>query len=147
MSNQVNKMVASAVNSWEEGTELVEKLFDVTKPGVIFSEPIQAEGYTVITASEVSIAMGFGYGIGGAADPTPAEGETEEDEPAGGMGGGGGGGGGGGSSGRPVAVITISQDGVQVDEVVDVTKIALALFTALGSMFLMFSKMLKAAKG
>jgi uncharacterized spore protein YtfJ len=145
MSNQVDKMVVSAVNSWEEGAELVEKLFDVAKPGVIFSEPIKAEGYTVITASEVSIAMGFGYGLGGGTAPAPAEGEAEEGEPAGGIGGGGGGG--GASSGRPVAVITISQDGVQVDEVVDVTKIALALCTALGSMFLMFSKMRKAAKG
>ncbi len=145
MSNQADKLFVSAVNSWEEGTELVEKLFDVTKPGVIFSEPIQAEGYTVITASEVSIGMGFGYGIGGGTSPAPAEGDTEEGEPASGMGGGGGGG--GGSSGRPVAVITISQDGVQVDPVVDVTKIGLAFCTALGSMFLMFSKMRRAATG
>jgi uncharacterized spore protein YtfJ len=144
MSNQVDKLVKSAVNSFEEGAELVEKLFDVAKPGVVFSEPITAEGYTVITASEVSVGMGFGYGLGGGAAPAPAEGEAEEGKPAGGLGGGGGG---GASTGRPVAVITISQDGVQVDEVVDVTKIALALCTTLGSMFLMFSKMRQAARG
>ena len=31
MSNQVDKLVKSAVNSFEEGAELVEKLFDVEK--------------------------------------------------------------------------------------------------------------------
>jgi uncharacterized spore protein YtfJ len=145
MSNQVDKLIVSTVNSWEEGAELVEKLFDVTKPGVIFSRPVKTEEYTVITASEVSIGMGFGYGLGGGTAPTSEEGEGEEGEPVGGVGGGGGGG--GASSGRPVAVITIGPEGVQVDEVMDVTKIALAFCTALGSMFLMFSKMLKAAKG
>jgi uncharacterized spore protein YtfJ len=59
---------------------------------------------------------------------------------------GGGGGGGGGASGRPVAVISVSEDGVQVEPVVDATKIALAFFTTLGSMFFMLTKMRKAAE-
>ena len=58
---------------------------------------------------------------------------------------GGGGGGGGGASGRPVAVISVGEDGVEVEPVVDATKIALAFFTALGSMFFMLVKMRKAA--
>jgi uncharacterized spore protein YtfJ len=145
MSDQVDKLVVSAVNSWEEGAELVEKLFDVTKPGVIFGRPIKTEEYTVITASEVHIGMGFGYGLYGGTAPSPAAGEAEESEAEGGVGSGGGGG--GASSGRPVAVITISPEGVQVEPVMDATKIALAFCTALGSMFLMFSRMRQAAKG
>jgi len=145
MSNQTDGLIAKSVNSWEEGTELLEKLFDVTKPGVIFSRPIKTEEFTVITASEVHVGMGFGYAIGGGTSSAPAEGEAKEGEPTAGVGGGGGGG--GGSSGRPVAVITISPEGVQVEPVVDATKVALAFCTALGSMFLMFSKMRSAARG
>jgi uncharacterized spore protein YtfJ len=59
---------------------------------------------------------------------------------------GGGGGGGGGASGRPIAVISITEDGVEVEPVVDATKIALAFFTTLGSMFFMLAKMRKAAE-
>lgn len=145
MSDNVDKMVISPVDSWEEGSALVKRLFDVAQPGVIFSEPITAEGHTVITASEVSIGMGFGYGLAPGTLPSRAEGEIVENEPASRPASGGGGG--GVSAGRPVAVITIGQDGVQVQEVVDVTKIGIALFTALGSMFLMFSRMRKGAKG
>lgn len=79
-----------------------------------------------------------------------AEGEEEDEESreAGeGAGVGSGGGGGGGASGRPVAVISISEEGVRVEPVVDATKIALAFFTALGSMFFMLTKMRKAAEG
>lgn len=75
------------------------------------------------------------------------EGQETEAEPMGeDIGMGGGGGGGGGASGRPVAVISVSEDGVQVEPVVDATKIALAFFTALGSMFFMLTKMRKAAE-
>jgi uncharacterized spore protein YtfJ len=56
---------------------------------------------------------------------------------------GGGGGGGGTSSGRPVAVISVGPDGVEVEPIVDVTKIGLALLTTIGSMGLMFLKMKK----
>jgi hypothetical protein len=45
---------------------------------------------------------------------------------------------------RPVAVISVGPDGVDVEPVVDVTKLGLALFTALGAMFLMFGRMRRA---
>jgi uncharacterized spore protein YtfJ len=66
--------------------------------------------------------------------------------PAGGSGIGGGGGGGGAAGGRPVAVIIIDQEGVRVEPVVDVTKVALAFFTMLGSVFVMGAKIRKAAR-
>jgi hypothetical protein len=42
---------------------------------------------------------------------------------------------------RPVAVISVGPEGVQVESVVDPTKIAIAFFTTLGSMFFMLSRM------
>ena len=129
----------------------MEKLFEVAKPGAVFGEPVTAKDHTVITASEVTVGMGFGFGSGGGVGPQPAkdkaasEGELQEErEDVGGIGGGGGGG--GGASGRPIAVITIGKDGVRVEPVVDATKIALAFFTMLGSIFLMASKIRQAAK-
>ncbi|MBS1252738.1 MAG: hypothetical protein MAG451_01780 [Anaerolineales bacterium] len=146
MSNELNPVVVSAVKTWEQGVELMEKLFAVTQPGAVFSEPITSEDYTVITASEVSVGMGFGYGMGGGTDTGSAEGEaTSESGPR--DEGGGGGGGGGMSSGRPVAVISIGPGGVRVEPVVDTAKIGVALFTTLGSMLMMLGKMRKASRG
>jgi len=134
MDNNNNKkaeIVATEIGSFEEGAELLERLFQVADPGGVYSEPITAEGHTVITASEVTVGMGFGYGGG-----TGPNGE-----------GGTGGGGGGGAAGRPVAAIIISADGVRVEPIVDPTKIALAMFTAVGSFLLMLGRMSKASRG
>jgi len=148
MSKEFDKIVATAVKNQEQAAELVEKLFAVAQPGAVYSEPVTVGERTVITASEVKVGMGFGFGLGGGTGAEPGEGETEsKDEPQderAGTGYGGGGGGGGVSGGRPVAVISIGPEGVQVEPVVDATKIALAFFTTLGSMFFMLSKMRKA---
>ncbi len=147
MSKEFNKIVATAVKNQEQAAELVEKLFAVAQPSAVYGEPVTVGEHTVITASEVKVGMGFGFGLGGGTGAEPGEGETEsKDEPQderAGTGYGGGGGGGGVSGGRPVAVISIGPEGVQVEPVVDATKIALALFTTLGSMFFMLSKMCK----
>jgi len=148
MSDEFNEVVVTAVKNQEQAAELVEKLFAVAQPGAVYGEPVTAEGYTVITASEVSVSMGFGYGIGGGTGTESAEGEDEpEGENGEAKGFGGGGGGGGVSMGRPVAVISIGPEGVQVEPVVDATKIALAVFTTAGSMLIMLGKMLKASRG
>lgn len=147
MSKEFNKIVATAVKNQEQAAELVEKLFAVAQPGAVYGEPVTVGEHTVITASEVKVGMGFGFGLGGGTGAEPGEGEAEsKDEPQderAGTGYGGGGGGGGVSGGRPVAVISIGPEGVQVEPVVDATKIALAFFTTLGSMFFMLSKMCK----
>jgi uncharacterized spore protein YtfJ len=154
MSEGFENMVVTAVKSQQQGQELMEKLIAVAQPGAVYGEPITSGDYTLITASEVSVSMGFGYGIGGGAAPEAAEGEAaspEEPESQGegarGFGGGSGGGGGGFSMGRPVAVISIGPDGVRVEPVRDVTKIALAFLTAAGSMLLMMSRMRRANRG
>jgi uncharacterized spore protein YtfJ len=59
----------------------------------------------------------------------------------GGSGGGGGGGGGGRVFSRPVAVVVASPEGVRVEPVLDVTKIALAALTAGGFMLATLARM------
>jgi uncharacterized spore protein YtfJ len=138
MSNSFNEVVASAMQSWKEGTDLVGRLFNIAQPDAVYSEPVSVGEYTVITASEVTVSMGFGYGAGGGSSPEMGEGKPSSD---GGEGGGGGGGGGGVALGRPVAVISIGPQGVHVEPVVDVTKLGLAFITALGGMLLMGIRM------
>jgi uncharacterized spore protein YtfJ len=140
MSEQSSRFGFDIATSQEQTAALVEKLFDVARPGVVFGEPTTSGEYTVITASDIRVGMGFGYGGGSGTGPAEEEGQEAP------IGMGSGGAGGGASGGRPVAVISIGPDGVQVEPVVDATRIALALFTTLGSMFLMFRKMAKTGK-
>jgi uncharacterized spore protein YtfJ len=149
MSEEFNEVMATAVENQEQAAELVEKLFAVAQPGAVYGEPVTAEGHTVITASEVSVGMGFGYGIGsgsGGARRRQKESKDAPEDEGGETGVGSGGGGAGASMGRPVAAITISPEGVQVEPIVDVTKIGLAFFTTIVSMFFMLGKMRKASQ-
>ncbi len=142
MNGEFNNIIAEAEKSQERSFELMEKLLAVAQPGSVYSQPVQSGSYTVITASELMAGIGFGYGVGGGSAPSPAKpGSEEESSSPAGSGIGGGGGGGGGSSGRPVAVVTIGPEGVQVKPVVDVTKLGLAAFTTFGAMLLAFGRM------
>jgi uncharacterized spore protein YtfJ len=144
MSEDMDKVVAAAEKSQKWAAEVVQKLFDVAQPSSVYAEPVTAGERTVITASEVSVGMGFGIGMGGGEGrglPTGGPDEEETELGGEGTGMGGGGGGGGASLARPVAVISIGPEGVQVEPVVDPTKIAIAMFTTLGTMFFMLSRM------
>lgn len=123
MSEGFEKINANVIESNQQAAETIQRLADVTQPNAVFKEPVKVGDHVVITANEVSIGMGIGFGSG--------SGTSEAGE----SGSGGGGGGGGASMGRPVAAIIISPDGVRVEPVVDVTKIAIAFFTALGAIF------------
>jgi len=137
MDKEFDQFVTTAIKNQQEAAELVEKLFAVAEPGAVFSEPLNVGERTLITAAEVKVGMGFGFGGGIGTDE--ASEDTAQDSGAG-----FGGGGGGASGGRPIAAISIGPEGVAVEPIVDVTKIALAFFTALGSMFIMLIKMRKA---
>ena len=146
MSEKFEDLVVAAVKTQEQGKELMEKLIAVAQPGAVYSEPITSGDYTLITASEVSVGMGFGQGLGGGSGTELAEGEEMSlDEAEGQMGEasgfGSGGGGGGFSMGRPVAAISIGPSGVQVEPVIDVTKLGLAFITAAGAMLMLLGKM------
>ena len=148
MSEDTDKVLDSVIKSQAQNLELMEKLFAVAQPGTVYSEPVAAGEYAVITASEILVAAGSGYGVGGGTGAETLEAETaveaEEDERTGL---GGGGGGGGVSMGRPVATINIGPNGVQVQPVVDVTKIGLAFFTTIGAMLMMLGRMRRASGG
>lgn len=122
----------------EQAPKLLERILAAAQPGAVFGEPVDAGGYTLITASEVTSGGGFGAGIarGPASrpdgNPSPP---TETPRPVGKQPIGGSGlGGGGGSMGRPVAVIAVGPNGVTVRPVVDITKVALAALTASAAM-------------
>ena len=79
-----------------------------------------ANGHTVIPIASVSVQAGFGLGYGGG---------SRADQ---GQGGGGGGGGGGRGASRVIALVDVSESGVNVRLVPDVTTIALALMALIG---------------
>jgi uncharacterized spore protein YtfJ len=83
--------------------------------------------------------MGLGYGGGGGGTEQQ---EGEEVQPPS-QGFGVGGGGGGMATSRPIAAIEIGPEGVIVEPIIDVTKIVLAFFTALGAMAVMLTKINK----
>ena len=153
MKEGFDDIAATAVKTQKQSNELMEKLFEVAQPEAVYSEPVTAGDYTVITASEVSVGMGIGFGVGGgnASEEASDEGETpgaDDVEAEGGeaSGFGGGGGGCGFSMGRPVAVISVGPGGVYVEPVRDVTKIGLALLTTAGAMLIMLGRMRKASR-
>ena len=146
------ELIVEKFPSQQEANALLARLYDVVEPDMVYGEPVTQGEYTVITAREVTMALGVGYGGGGGVSPSGQNGETaesmENEEESGGQsaGYGGGGGGGGTATGRPVAVIEIGPSGVRVEPIVDPTKIAVAMFTTLGTMGVMLLKMVRQAR-
>ena len=132
MSDSFNKLMIESVPDQKTANELIGKLFDVTRPDAVYGQPITVGEHTIITASEYTAGMGVGYG-GGAGNSPGSQGDA--------TGFNGGGGGGGTTMARPVATIIIGPNGVRVEPVVDVTKIAITMFTALGAMAMALRKM------
>ena len=95
------------------------RLFGDASTRTVFSEPEKVGDDLVIVASAWERAGGFGFGAG-----------SGTDESSGDSGEGSGGGGGGVSQGRPVAVIKVGPGGIEVEPVVDVTKIAVTFLLA-----------------
>lgn len=130
-----NTLVIERIPNANKAAELINRLFEVADPKAIYSAPTPSGDYTIINASELSVGMGAGFGGGGGIGEPAGDSENE-------VGGVGGGGGGGGSAmARPVASIIIGPNGVRVEPIVDVTKIAIAMFTALGAIGLALGKM------
>lgn len=110
----------------------------------VFGEPVEHGDSLIIPMAEVLSGLGFGMGSGYGKSPA-GEGEEQDDNQVN-IGGGGGGGGGGRVLARPVGVIIASPEGVRVEPVVDVTKIALAALTAAGFMTTMLLRMVNPKK-
>ena len=105
-------MQASPVDPTEQA---LSKLVITASADAVFGEPVVSGDTIVIPCSEVVIGMGMGSG-GGPRD--------EKGNPTG-----SGSGGGGGARGRPVAAIVITDEGVRVEPIFDLTKIILASLT------------------
>ncbi len=135
----------AGIREHQQGLAVMERLIAVAEPSAVFGQPVSGGEYTVITASEVALGFGFGYGGGGGTSPAADE-QSGRGQQAVANGYGSGVGGGGGASARPVAIISIGPEGVQVKPVVDQTKIVLALLTGVGAMLLSLRKMIKAGK-
>lgn len=133
-----NDYFKASVKTQADANKLLQKLLSVTEHDHVFSAPIKEGDYTVITVAEVSAGMGFGYGLSGNDGAQQIDSEDPVVPPAG-----NGGGGGGGVSSRPVAVIEIGPSGVRVEPIFDMTKLGIALITALGSMFIALRRMRK----
>jgi uncharacterized spore protein YtfJ len=141
MTNKQEAFIAAAVQQQQEGMARLDRLLEAARPEAVFGKPMAVGDSQVFTASETLTTLGFGFGAGGGEE---CENPAQDQQAEGGSGGGGGGG--GMSTGRPVAIVRVDAEGVTVEPVVDLTKIALAAFTALGAMFVMFAKMAKRAQ-
>lgn len=111
----------------------LDKFLSAANVKAVYGPPVSQGENTIIPAAEVLSIVGFGLGSGGGSQG-PAENEN--------TGSGGGGGGGGRVLARPVAAIVISPAGVHIEPIVDVTKIALAVFTTLGFMTALLTRMM-----
>jgi uncharacterized spore protein YtfJ len=125
--------------------DTMEVFLETASVNNVYGEPTLHNNTLIIPAAEIVAGIGFGAGYGGGSGTNNKDNDQEEKEEKGntGSGSGGGGGGGGRTFARPVAVIIASPEGVRIEPVVDVTKIALAMFTAAGFMAAMSLRMLK----
>ncbi|HEX7974046.1 MAG TPA: spore germination protein GerW family protein [Anaerolineales bacterium] len=110
----------------------MDTFLEAASVDAVYGEPIENGDTLIIPTAEIISGLGFGVGTGYGGNRDGEE--TNE-------GGGGGGGGGGRVLSRPVAVIISSPEGVRVEPVVDVTKVALAALTAFGFMWAMVMRM------
>lgn len=111
------------------------RLAETARADSVFGQPVERGDSIVIPCSEVSVGLGFGMGMGGGGDQQQGQGS------------GGGAGAGGGSRGRPIAAIVISPEGVRVEPIMDLTRIALASLTTGAFMLLWLARLGRAARG
>lgn len=97
--------------------QIMDGLHAAASVEAVYGAPVKQRDTLIIPAAEVLAVSGFGVGQGFGGPENGQEGA------------GGGGGGGGSAYARPVAVVIVSPEGVRVDPVFDLTKIALASVT------------------
>jgi len=134
MNGAVDEIMKQVEQESQNRAQTLERLVGTADASKVFSEPVTSGQYTVISAAEVASGGGFGSGMGFGqvwqrksgglgGQEAASEATSKEVSPEGG---GGGGGGGGGAAARPVAVIVIGPEGVEVQPVVDVRRLAIA---------------------
>jgi uncharacterized spore protein YtfJ len=106
----------------EHASSFLDRFHDAADAHACIGPVTVADGHTVIPVAAISLQGGFGLGFGGGAGGAQQQGE----------GGGGGGGGGGRGAARAIAIVDVSDQGVAVRPVIDVTRLALAGLALLG---------------
>ncbi|MGD1992096.1 MAG: spore germination protein GerW family protein [Anaerolineae bacterium] len=94
--------------------EMMDQVREKATSRAVFGDPIVIEERTVIPVAQVT--YGFGLGFDSSAGEG-AEGEPAEEDV--------GGGGGGGAGARPIGVVEVTREGVQVKPIVDEQKLAI----------------------
>ncbi len=113
----MNDFTGSINDIGNNAVESLNRILGEASPGTIFSEPVAVGDDLVITA--VAWERGGGFGFGGGGDNEQGRGF--------------GSGGGGGAQGRPVAVIRVGPNGIEVQPVIDFTRVGITLLlTGLG---------------
>jgi uncharacterized spore protein YtfJ len=146
MNNPISDTLTLADKREEKIAKALEKIYSAAQPGAVYTEPVTAGSYTVITASKVIAGGGFGSGFEATVTPTQPLNEASPLQEESTNSTGGGIGGGGGSRGRPVAIVVIGPEGVTVKPVVDATRVILAGIAVWGSILLLLRRLIKARK-
>src|SRR5438477_9310056 len=99
---------------------IVERLSGSARAEACVGPPQSAAGRTLLPLAAVRVSAGWGFGFGGGSG-------TDTGNRNAGSGTGGGGGGGGNASSRVIAIAEISDEGVRMRPIPDVTTMALGL--------------------
>lgn len=137
--------VSSVTDAMDVIDLTMERFLDTASVDLVYGDPVEHGDTMIIPTAEILVGLGFGAGYGGGRSGKQED-EDEEREAGEGYGEGGGGGGGGRTFSRPVAIVVSSPEGVRVEPVVDVTKIALGALTAAGFMTGMLLRMISPKK-
>ena len=135
MSDSTELVSTASAATTESPTQVInqtiENFLSTASSQAVYHEPIKHGNTLIIPAAEIVSVLGFGMGGGESS-------EKEIDS--------GGGGGGGSIHSRPVAVIISAPEGVRVEPVFDLTKIALAGMTTGVMMFGMVARLWSLSK-
>jgi uncharacterized spore protein YtfJ len=135
---------ATAESSIQVIQDTLDYFLSSASAEAVYHEPIKHGNTLIIPTAEIVSVMGFGLGSGMSSGMPNESAETGKEANASGSGAGGGGG--GSVFSRPVAVIVSSPEGVRVDPVFDLTKIALAGMTTGVLMFGMIARLWSLSK-
>jgi uncharacterized spore protein YtfJ len=126
VSEQGKSTHQEVVMDLENIFDAIEEMREKANVSAVYGEPVQVGERTIIPVADIKYGFGLGYGEGSAGEDEEEELETR----------GQGGGTGGGVAARPVAVIEVSDEGVQIKSVTDEGRIALAgIFTGVWLIF------------
>jgi uncharacterized spore protein YtfJ len=120
-ADEAGTVARELASSMHQMDSFVGRFGEVARAEACIGPMQSANGHSVVPLASVSLQAGFGMGFGGGSNPE-----------AQGQGGGGGGGGGGRGTSRVIALVDISERGVNVRPVPDITTLALAMLALLG---------------